>query len=57
MDKVINERILPNETKYPKSESGFSFEEALHPKVGLEEIMKAFDFYNENKKNNQSGQN
>lgn len=33
MDKVINERILPNETKYPKSESGFSFEEALHPKV------------------------
>lgn len=57
MDKVINERILPNETKFPKSESGFSFEEALHPKVGLEEIMKAFDFYNENKKNNQSGQN
>lgn len=57
MDKVINERMLPNETKYPKSESGFSFEEALHPKVGLEEIMKAFDFYNENKKNNQSGQN
>ena len=48
MDKVINERILPNETKYPKSESGFSFEEALHPKVGLEEIMKAFDFYNKN---------
>ena len=53
---VINEKIIPNETKYPKSESGFSFEEALHPKVGLEEIMKAFDFYNEGKKNNQSGQ-
>ncbi len=53
-------KILPDENniqKYPKSESGFSFEEALHPKEGLEEIMKAFDFYNEGKKNNQSGQN
>ncbi len=29
------------------SESGFSFEEALHPTDDLEEIMKAFDFYNE----------
>ena len=49
-------RITPDEgvSKYPKSESGFSFEEALHPKVGLEEIMKAFDFYNDSKK---SGQN
>lgn len=53
-------KILPDENniqKYPKSESGFSFEEALHPKEGLEEIMKAFDFYNDGKKNNQSGQN
>lgn len=51
-------KIIPDENsiqKYPKSESGFSFEEALHPKVGLEEIMKAFDFYNDGKK--QSGQN
>lgn len=31
----------------PVSESGFSFEEALNPKDDLEEIMKAFDFYNE----------
>ena len=30
----------------PKSESGFSFEEALNPTEDLEEIMKAFDFYN-----------
>lgn len=28
------------------SESGFSFEEALHPTEDLAEIMKAFDFYN-----------
>ncbi len=31
----------------PASESGFSFEEALNPTDNLEEIMKAFDFYNE----------
>ena len=31
----------------PVSESGFSFEEALNPTEDLEEIMKAFDFYNE----------
>ena len=31
----------------PDSESGFSFEEALNPTEDLEEIMKAFDFYNE----------
>lgn len=30
----------------PANESGFSFEEALNPKDDLEEIMKAFDFYN-----------
>ncbi len=29
------------------SESGFSFDEALNPTEDLEEIMKAFDFYNE----------
>jgi len=32
----------------PVNESGFSFEEALNPTEELEEIMKAFDFYNEN---------
>lgn len=31
----------------PESESGFSFEEALNPTEDLDEIMKAFDFYNE----------
>lgn len=34
-------QIIPDE-----SESGFSFEEALNPTQDLEEIMKAFDFYN-----------
>lgn len=32
--------------EYPESESGFSFEEALNPTEDLNEIMKAFDFYN-----------
>lgn len=38
----------------PKSApSGFSFEEALNPKEDLSEIMKAFDFYNnDNNKSN-----
>ena len=34
----------------PDGDSGFSFEEALNPTEDLEEIMKAFDFYNEDKK-------
>lgn len=34
---------IPNDV----SESGFDFEEALNPTDDLEEIMKAFDFYNE----------
>ena len=37
------EIIAPN---IPKSESGFDLQEALNPKMGLDEIMKAFDFYN-----------
>ncbi len=44
--------IKPDETvQLPQykdtSESGFSLEEALHPTDDLEEIMKAFDFYNQ----------
>ena len=42
--------IIPQDV----SESGFSFQEALNPKEDLEEIMKAFDFYNEGKKDNNS---
>lgn len=33
--------------KEPAKESGFSLEEALNPTEDLEEIMKAFDFYNQ----------
>lgn len=43
--------ITTNKTKQEKhtnsNESGFSFEEALNPTEDLEEIMKAFDFYNQ----------
>jgi len=39
-------RRAPVVKDMPKSESGFSFEEALNPTEDLEEIMKAFDFYN-----------
>lgn len=46
-------RIPTNKTlkDYPVSESGFSFEEALNPTDDLEEIMKAFDFYNQTNQN------
>ncbi len=46
-------RIPTNKTlkDYPVSESGFSFEEALNPTDDLEEIMKAFDFYNQANQN------
>lgn len=37
----------PAQTNDNESESGFNFEEALNPTEDLEEIMKAFDFYNE----------
>ena len=35
----------------PVSDSGFSLEEALNPKEDLEEIMKAFDFFNKTSNN------
>ena len=37
-----------------KSESGFSFQEALNPKEDLAEIMKAFDFYNDSHNSNKN---
>lgn len=37
----------PDLRAIPEKESGFNLEEALHPTEDLEEIMKAFDFYNE----------
>lgn len=38
----------PAPTFYGTSESGFNLEEALHPTDDLAEIMKAFDFFNDN---------
>lgn len=43
-----NNKTAPTLKDIPKSESGFDFEEALNPTEDLEEIMKAFDFYNQN---------
>lgn len=37
---------MPTLAQMPESESGFNFEEALNPTQDLEEIMKAFDFFN-----------
>lgn len=36
-----------NVREVPEKDSGFDIQEALHPTEDLEEIMKAFDFYNE----------
>ncbi len=35
---------------YSPNESGFDLKEAINPKEDLDEIMKAFDFYNDDKK-------
>lgn len=35
---------------YAPNESGFDLKEAVNPKEDLDEIMKAFDFYNDDKK-------
>lgn len=42
---VINKKV-PDVHTVPDEESGFDFDEALHPTEDLAEIMKAFDFYN-----------
>lgn len=44
----INNSVVTGELSYPKpNESGFDLKEAINPKDDLEEIMKAFDFYDE----------
>ena len=35
---------------YSPNETGFDLKEAINPKEDLDEIMKAFDFYNDDKK-------
>lgn len=44
--KKHNQAYAPTPAAIPDNDSGFSFEEALNPTEDLEEIMKAFDFYN-----------
>ncbi len=39
-------RKLTRKKKYEVNESGFDLQEALNPKEDLDEIMKAFDFFN-----------
>ena len=39
-------RNINRKKKSPVSESGFDLQEALNPKEDLDEIMKAFDFFN-----------
>lgn len=39
-------RNINRKKKAPVSESGFDLQEALNPKEDLDEIMKAFDFFN-----------
>lgn len=39
-------RNLTRKKKYEVNESGFDLQEALNPKEDLDEIMKAFDFFN-----------
>lgn len=45
---ISTNKIMKNNITANQNESGFSLEEALNPTEDLEEIMKAFDFYNEN---------
>ena len=39
--------LTPRTKKIEPNESGFDFDEIQNPKEELDEIMKAFDFYNE----------
>jgi len=46
----INPNNAINKLDLTPNESGFDLKEAINPKDDLEEIMKAFDFFNDNKK-------
>ena len=52
LNRLIDEQPKRSSTKIQEveEESGFDLKEALNPKEDLEEIMKAFDFYNDAKK-------
>ena len=42
--------MFTNKNGFDSDDSGFDLKEAVNPKEDLEEIMKAFDFYNDAKK-------
>ena len=46
----INVKKQP-ESEISTGENGFDLKEAVNPKLGLEEIMKAFDFFNNTDEN------
>lgn len=45
--RIARINVKKDEPEQPK-ESGFDLKEAVNPKIGLDEIMKAFDFFNNN---------
>lgn len=50
-DQKLKNSVIGAKLKYPTpNESGFDLKEAVNPKDDLEEIMRAFDFYDENPK-------
>lgn len=46
----IKKNSKNDESDYSPNESGFDLREAINPTEDLDEIMKAFDFYNDNKR-------
>lgn len=56
LNKLVEEQPQKTQAKLQEEEqeSGFDLKEALNPKEDLEEIMKAFDFYNDAKKESKS---
>ncbi len=56
LNKLVEEQPKKPQIKVQEEEeeSGFDLKEALNPKEDLEEIMKAFDFYNDARKESKS---
>lgn len=54
LNKLVEDMPKKPQVKPVEEESGFDLREALNPKEDLEEIMKAFDFYNDARKETKS---
>lgn len=54
LNKLVEDMPKKPQVKLVEEESGFDLREALNPKEDLEEIMKAFDFYNDARKETKS---